>query len=432
MNAGAPAAGFALVDVNNFYVSCERVFDPKLRDRPVVVLSNNDGCAVARSNEAKALGVQMAAPWFLMQDLARKHDIVALSSNYTLYADMSNRVTEVLRQYSPRLEVYSIDESFLCLDGLAGQWPRMADMGQAVRRQVLAWVGVPVCVGIGPTKTLAKLANHIAKKQQQFDGVCDLASMAPAAADDLFGAIEVGEVWGVGRRISDQLARLRIRTVADLRAAPEKSIRQHFGVVMERTCAELRGVSCIALEDAAPPRKQIVSSRSYGERADSLREIEESVSTYAARAVEKLRAQGSTCGAVHVFVETDRFKVDEPQYNAGRTIPLPEPTDDLRVIVKAALWGLRRIFRSGILYKKAGVMLMELGEGTARQGMLFGSGVSRTASAPLMDALDGINKRFGRDTLRLASAAGPHRWAARFERVTPHYTTDWDALPRAK
>lgn len=425
-------AGFALVDVNNFYVSCERVFNPKLRDRPVVVLSNNDGCAVARSNEAKALGIKMAAPWFMMQDLARKHGIVALSSNYTLYADMSNRVTEVLRQYSPRLEVYSIDESFLCLDGLAGQWPGMTDMGQAVRTQVQTWVGVPVCVGVAPTKTLAKLANHIAKKQPGFDGVCDLSQMPAARADQLFTAIEVGEVWGVGRRIAEQLARQGIHTVADLRAAPEKAIRQHFGVVMERTCAELRGVSCIALEDVAPAKKQIVSSRSYGERVSTLREIEESVSTYAARATEKLRGQGSTCGAVHVFVETDRFKVDEPQYNNGRTVPLPEPSDDLRVIVKAALWGLRRIFRPEFRYKKAGIMLMDLADGAARQATLFGSGVSEMASAPLMQALDGINKRFGRDTLRLASASGPHRWTARFDMVTPHYTTDWDAIPKAR
>ncbi len=259
-------AGFALVDVNNFYVSCERVFDPKLRARPVVVLSNNDGCAVARSNEAKALGIKMAAPWFMMQDLARQHGIVALSSNYTLYADMSNRVTDVLRQYSPRLEVYSIDESFLALDGLAGLWPSMCDMGQAIRQQVLGWVGVPVCVGIGATKTLAKLANHIAKKQPPFAGVCDLASLPPAEVDQLLAKIEVGDVWGVGRRITEQLARLRIRTAQELRNAPLKAIRQHFGVVMERTCAELRGVSCLALEDVAPPRQQIVSSRSYGER----------------------------------------------------------------------------------------------------------------------------------------------------------------------
>ncbi|UWE18104.1 Y-family DNA polymerase [Herbaspirillum huttiense] len=425
-------SGFALVDVNNFYVSCERVFDRKLRARPVVVLSNNDGCAVARSNEAKALGIKMAAPWFMMQDLARQHGIVALSSNYTLYADMSNRVTDVLRQYSPRLEVYSIDESFLALDGLAGLWPSMSDMGQAIRHQILNWVGVPVCVGIGATKTLAKLANHIAKKQPQFAGVCDLASLPPAEVDQLLAKIEVGDVWGAGRRITEQLARLRIRTAQALRNAPLKAIRQHFGVVMERTCAELRGVSCLALEEVTPSRQQIVSSRSYGERVSGLREIEESVSIYAARAAEKLRAQGSTCGAVHVFVETDRFKLDEPQYNNGRTVPLPEPTDDLRVIVKAAMWGLRRIYRPEFLYKKAGIMLMDLAEGQARQGTLFGSGVSAMSSAPLMAAFDSINKRFGRDTVRLASAAGPHRWAARFEHVTPHYTTDWAALPRVR
>jgi DNA polymerase V len=428
----AERQSFALVDVNNFYVSCERVFNPALRDRPVVVLSNNDGCAVARSNEVKALGVKMAAPWFLMQDLARKHNIVALSSNYTLYADMSNRVMNVLRQYSPRIEVYSIDESFLSLNGIAGMWPSMTDMGQTIRRQVQTWTGLPVCVGMGPTKTLAKLANHIAKKQAPFAGVCDLNSLPATQADEIFAAIEVGEVWGVGRRLSEQLAQLRIKSVADLRAAPVKAIRDRFGVVMERTCNELRGISCLAMEEIAPPRKQIVSSRSYGERVSTLREIEESVSMYMARATEKLRGQNSSCGAVHVFVETDRFKVDEPQYNNGRTVPLPEPTDDLRVLTTAALWGLKKIFRPEFKYKKAGVMLMDLNDGQASQATLFDSGVSRMSSAPLMAALDSINKRYGRDTLHLGSAAGPQRWAAKFESVTPHYTTDWNELPTAR
>lgn len=230
--------------------------------------------------------------------------------------------------------------------------------------------------------------------------------------------------WPCTSRISCMPASLapplRIRTAQELRNALLRSIRQHFGVVIEPTCAELRGVSCHALEDVALPRQQIVSSRSYGERVSDLREIKESVSTYAARAPEKLRAQGASCGAVHVFVKTDRFKLDEPQYNNGRTVPLPEPTDDLRVIVKVAMWGRRRIYRPELLHKKAGIMLMDLAEGQARQDTFFGSAVSAMSSAPLRAALDSINKRCGRDTVRLASAADPHRWAARFEQVTPH------------
>ncbi len=244
-------AGFALVDVNNFYVSCERVFDPKLLARPVVVLSNNDGCAVARSNEAKALGIKMAAPWFMMQDLARQHGIVALSSNYTLYADMSNRVTDVLRQYSPRLEVYTIDESFLALDGLAGHWPSMSDMGQAIRHHVLSWVGVPVCVGIGATKTLAKLANHITKKQPQFAGVCDLSSLPPAEVDQLLAKIEVGDVWDVGRRITE----LRGVSCLALRTWHRRVSRLSHRAPMAsacRACARSRSPS--APTPPAPPR----------------------------------------------------------------------------------------------------------------------------------------------------------------------------------
>lgn len=428
----APGSSFALVDCDQFYVSCERLFNPRLCGKPVVVLSNNDGCAISRSPEAKALGVQMAAPWFLMQDLAKKHGIIALSSNYQLYASMSNKCMAVLREYSPRVETYSIDESFLLLDGLSQLWPDMTTMGHDIRHKVQTWVGLPVGVGIGSTKTLAKLANHLAKKRPVYNGVCDLQSMQPDEAEQIYASLPAGEVWGVGHRISEQLARMRIHTVRDLRNASQASLRQQFGVRMERPLAELHGVSCIPLEDVAPARKQIVSSRAYGERVTTLREIEESVTMYAARATERLRRQRSTCAAVHVFVETDRFLNDEPQYNNGRTVPLPEPTDDLRVITKAAMWGLKKVFRLGIKYKKAGVMLMELAEGGRHQGTLFDSGVSEMSSAPLMQALDAINQRFGKDTLRLASGLGQHRWTARFDMVSQRYTTNWNELPLAR
>ena len=429
---GAESASlFALVDVNNFYVSCERAFNPRLNGRPVVVLSNNDGCAVARSNEVKALGVKMAAPWFKLQDLARQHGIIALSSNYTLYADMSNRVMTILRTYSPHVEVYSIDESFLDLSGMENLWPSMTHMGQTIREQIRKWTTLPVCVGIGSTKTLAKMANHIAKKQPQFDGVCDLASMAPARVDAILSEIEVGEVWGIGRRLSEHLHAMGIESVQDLRETSPKAMREQFGVVVERTCSELRGISCIALETMVPPRQQIVSSRSFGQRVSTLREVEEAVTLYVARATEKLRAQQSQCGALHVFVQTDRFKTDEPKYNNGRTIPLPSPTADLRVLTKAALWGLKRIFIPELRYKKAGVILMDLGQRSEVQGNLFENGVTRQESPALMSTLDAINQRYGRDTLRLGSSVGVGRWRLRTENRTAHYTTDWTELPRA-
>ncbi|QRX82323.1 Y-family DNA polymerase [Glaciimonas sp. PAMC28666] len=429
---GTPPQLFALVDVNNFYVSCERVFNPRLEGKPVVVLSNNDGCAVARSNEVKALGVKMAAPWFQLQDLARKHGIIALSSNYTLYADMSNRVMTILREYSPEVEVYSIDESFLSLNGMAGHWPTLTDMGQAIRHHVKQWTGLPVCVGIGHSKTLAKMANHIAKKQASFNSVCDLACMHSDDIDEVLSHIDVGEVWGVGRKISDRLRNMHIDTVQKLRVSPPKALREQFGVVMERTCNELRGISCIALEEVSPPRKQIVSSRSFGTAIMTIKELDEAVSMYMARASEKLRRQKSVCGAIHVFVETDRFRLDDPQYNNGITISLQEPSDDVRTLTGLALHGLKHIFREGFKYKKAGVMLMDIYSGSIQQGALFDAGPKAKHSPAVMFALDALNAQYGRDTVQVGSAGGLGRWAARFDNKTPQYTTDWNQLPKLK
>ena len=422
---------FALVDVNNMYVSCERAFNPRLRDRPVVVLSNNDGCAVARSNEVKALGVPMGAPWFQMRDLARKHGIVGLSSNYTLYADMSNRIMTILRTYSPNVEVYSIDESFLSLSGLGRLWASPTAMGQDIRAKVAQWTGLPVCVGVGQSKTLAKLANHVAKKFPLFDSVVDFSTMSEARTAWLLQRIDVGEVWGVGRRISTKLRAMGINTVKDLKDAPPSIMRAHFGVVLERTCNELRGISCLELEEVAPPRKEIVSSRSFGAMVMTAAELGESISTYAARAGEKLRGQHSLCGAVHVFVQTNRFRERDEQYSNGITIPLVEPSADNRVLAGAALRGLGMIFREGFKYKKAGIMLMDLQLDTQRQGVLFDARPDCGRSVRAMAALDALNERFGRDTVHLGSAGLVRRWAMLSENRTPRYTTDWMELPKA-
>lgn len=429
----APAGPiYALVDCNNFYVSAERVFNPKLEDRPVVVLSNNDGCAVARSAEAKALGIKMGEPWFQLQPLVKRHGLIGLSSNYTLYGDMSTRVMQVLRNFTPDVEVYSIDESFLRIERMRQLWPCLSVMGKTIRRDVRKWTGIPVCVGIGRTKTLAKLANHIAKRNPQFAGVFDMTTFPEDELGRLLCTIEVGEVWGVGRRIAAKLSEMNIHTVEDLRRVSPKAIRLHFSVVLERTVAELQGISCLALEDVAPPKKQIVSSRSFGQMVMRLDELGEALSTYVSRAAEKLRVQKSVAGALQVFVMTNVFRETDPQYSNGIVIPLSLPTNDTMRLVTAALYGLKRIYKPGYAYKKCGVMLMDLSSQHQRQASLFSQvdDIARHADA-LMSVLDSINAKYGRDTLTVA-AAGTHKgWAARAENKTPCYTTRWTELPKA-
>ncbi|PWF54980.1 Y-family DNA polymerase [Massilia glaciei] len=432
MSAGPADQIFALVDVNNMYVSCERAFNPKLRGRPVVVLSNNDGCAVARSNEVKALGVKMGAPWFEMKDLVRQHGIIGLSSNYTLYGDMSNRIMTILRTYSPNVEVYSIDESFLNLAGMSSLWESPSAMGQDIRAKILQWTTLPVCVGIGSSKTLAKLANHVGKKVPLFDGVCDFTTMSAARERWLLERIAVGEVWGVGRRIGAALEGMGITTVQALKDTEPRDMRARFGVVMERTCNELRGLSCLALEEIAPPRQEIVSSRSFGELVTSVDELAEAVTLYVARAGEKLRGQHSVCGAIHIFIQTNPFRRQDEQYSNGVSIPFAEPTADNRELTGAALRGLRRIYRPGFRYKKAGVMLMDLSPDKGGQGTLFESGRPRGESQKFMAVFDALNKRYGKDTLQLASAGTSNRWAMRAGNRTPKYTTSWQELPTVR
>ena len=419
---------FALVDVNNFYVSCERVFKPKLEGIPMVVLSNNDGCAVARSNEVKALGVKMGTPWFKMKDLAREHQIQAFSSNYTLYGDMSNRVVKILRDFAPDTEVYSIDESFLRIETVAHLYGGAVAMGQQMRERIKQWTGLPVCVGVGPTKTLAKFANHLAKKNLEFDGVCDLHVIPRPERVRWMSRIEVGEVWGVGGRIARRLEVMGIHTVLDLRNASPKEMRRHFGVVMERTCNELRGISCLALDDIAQPKQQIMSSRSFGRPVETIEELRESLASYLSRAAEKLRKQQSVSAAVYVFIQTNRFNKDE-QYNAGLTVPMFEPTDDTLMLTAAALAGLEVIYRSGYRYKKAGVMLTLLSDKQARQASIFDNLVVTQRSTKLMAALDTINRDHGHGMVRSGVSGFTQRWAMRNENRSPRYTTRWDELP---
>ena len=422
---------FALVDANNFYVSCHRVFNPALKGRPVVVLSNNDGCCVARSNEVKALGVKMGTPWFQLYELAKQHGIIALSSNYTLYGDLSQRFMRVLSQFSPCQEVYSIDECFLDVAGF--NHLDLTGYGQQIRQRVSQWVGLPVCVGIAPTKTLAKLANHVAKKREPHQGVFDYSRLSQGQQDELLASIAAGEVWGIGRRLSERLARLGINTVKDLRDADTKTLRRQFSVVVERTVLELRGVSCLDLEEVAQPKQEIISSRSFGKLVVKLDDLQQAVASYTARAAEKLRRQHSAAGAIQVFLQTNPHQTGEPQYHPSIVMPLTEPTADTGLLVSHAMRGLKHIYKLGYRYQKAGVMLMELGDPNTSQLDLFSrvSAPDIHKSQRRMETLDQINRKLGRGTLRLAAEGFQQAWKIRTDYPSPRYTTRWAELPIA-
>lgn len=420
----------ALVDCNNFYVSCERVFDPRLEGVPVVVLSNNDGCAVARSGEVKALGIKMGEPWFKMKDVAKKHGIIALSSNYTLYGDLSARVMSILSNFSPNQEIYSIDECFLDLDGFDPA--SLMDYGQKIRQAVKKGVGIPVCVGIADTKTLAKLANHCAKKELAgSNGVCDFGRLDEQQRSALFAGIPVGEIWGVGRRISARLDEMDIQTIEDLRRADPEYIRQQFSVVLERTVNELNGTPCIELDEAGTPRQQIMVSRSFGSEVTQLSDLSESVAYFTTRAAEKLRHDRSVATSLCVYVRTNPFKEDAPQYQRSMIVPMFQPTDDTTKLVHASLQGLKAIYRSGFGYKKSGVLLMGLQSKGTVQATLFDDPLDQAKSDSMMRVMDAINRKMGQGSVTVAASGVKQCWAMRRERKSPNYTTEWDELPVA-
>ena len=408
----------ALVDCNNFYVSCERVFDPSLEGRPVIVLSNNDGCAVARSNEAKALGIRMGAPFFQVRDLCNRHGVVVLSSYYELYGDMSRRVTSVLREFAPQLEIYSIDESFLHLGGIEDP----TAMAKELNRRVRQWTGIPVSVGIANSKTLAKAANKIAKSKGS--GVCQLE---PATCTESLSKIPVGDIWGIGRRLRDKLAHLGISTAKDLAQAHPPLIRRIGGVTLERTLRELNGISCIEMEQPQP-RKNICSSRSFGHPLTEISDLEEALSNYAITAVQRMRDQGTLAQGIQVFLGTNTFKENAPQYHNSISSSLPEPTDDRFTIVSTALRLLKQIFRSGYSYKKTGLLLLDLVPRHMRQGELFTQ--SNTESrAQLNRALDELNLQYGRNGVFLASQGIDRKWKMRRNQCTKRWTTSWSEIP---
>lgn len=412
----------ALVDCNNFYASCERVFQPVLRGKPVVVLSNNDGCVIARSNEAKALGIEMGAPWHLNREKFSGAGVVVKSSNYTLYGDMSARVMQTLLSFSPVLEVYSIDEAFL---GLEGFEDRLEDHARTLRATVLQWTGIPVSVGIAPTKTLAKVANRLAKKDPMSRGVRVL--MTAADQERALAQLDLTDLWGVARRLAGRLKAQGVATPLALRNADPKQIRQTFGVVGERIVCELRGESCFDIEDVAPNRKSLIASRSFGRPVGALVEMQEAVAAYASRAAEKMRRQNLTTANLIVFIETNPFRKQDPQYRASQSAQLPIATADTGRLVAAALGALVAIWREGYRYKKAGVMLLDLAPANAIQGALFAA-PDTPASQARMRALDVINRRYGRGTLIVGAAGVKSAWRLRREHVSKNYTTSWSEL----
>ncbi len=426
---------YALVDGNNFYVSCERLFDPRLEGRPVIVMSNNDGMVISRSQEVKALGIRMGAPIHHIRDEIRRHRIATLSSNYALYGDLSQRMMAVLGRFAPAQEIYSIDESFLDLTDLERR--NRVTLAQEIRKRVRQWVGIPTCVGIAPTKTLAKLANHVAKKRPEFGGVCDFTRMDSQALAALLAGFAATDVWGVGRQWGARLKDLGIVTARDLMQADAPSIRAQFGVVMERTVSELRGTGCRPLEAIAPDKKQILSSRSFGRATEDVEELAESVTWHVCTAAEKLRRQGSACTVLQVFLKTNPFKPELPQHHPTATVRLGAPTDDSLRMVGAAVRAVRGLYRPGFHYHKVGVILVELQPKTVRQLDLFDdlpsvSSAGVTARERLMLALDRINREEGRGALRFASEGVDHRWRMRREKVSPAYTTRWEDLPVAR
>ena len=410
----------ALIDVNNFYVSCERIFNPKLENKPVVVLSNNDGCAISRSNEAKKVGIKMGEPWFKLRKLAKQYNVVAQSSNYTLYADMSSRVMTILSQFSPDQEVYSIDECFLDLTSFKHQ--DLIKFGQKIKQTIKQWIGLPVCIGMGSTKTLAKLANHIAKKHSVFHGVCNLNLMDQETADTWLSQINVKEVWGIGRQLAPKLNALGIQSVLDLKNADPTRMRQFFSVVVEKTIRELRGIVCIELEDMNEPKKEIMCSRSFGQRITELYELEEAVSSYVTRAAEKLRAQQSITAAVYVYIRTSPYDTKK-QYVNEVNIPLFKPSDNTLQLNNAALLGLKYLYKKGYQYQKAGIMLCQLSSKHILQESLF----SDTSPNNQMKVMDAINHRW-KNKLKLGSAGINQKWKMKSGNKSKNYTTHWGEL----
>lgn len=414
---------FALVDCNNFYASCERVFDPRLEGKPIVILSSNDGCVIARSNEAKALSIPMGAPFYQYRDVCQQHKVVVRSSNFTLYGDFSERVMESLKSFYPDVEIYSIDEAFLRLESMTHH--DVVQYAQSVRSKIKQWTGIPVSIGISTTKTLAKVANHMAKRHSQV-GVYDLRE--PSIRDKVLQQFPVESVWGIGQALNTKLKSLNINTAFDLQQSDLSFLRRRFSVVVERTAMELRGVACIELENAPKAQQSIISSRSFGKALSELPPIQEALSNYVARACEKLRQQRLKAYGIQVFLTPKSFYQAD---NYSTVVTLLEATQDTRTVIAYAKASLEKLYKPGESYRKVGVRLLNLVSDNLNQRSLFAEDLPKN-SEKLMRVIDKINQQMGKDTVFLA-AQGTHRpWQPKSETRSPRYTTDWGELVKVK
>ncbi|WP_163833409.1 Y-family DNA polymerase [Spartinivicinus ruber] len=415
----------AIVDCNNFYASCERLFRPDLENKPIAVLSNQDGCIVARSNEVKKLGIKMGVPVFQVMHLIKQHNIQLFSSNYENYGVISERVMQILESFVPDTERYSIDEMFMELTHCKFI-DSISDYSVMIKKQVMKQVGIPVSIGIAKTKTLAKLANHYAKQHPETGGVFDATDST--IQEELLKLMPLEEIWGVGHRLYKSLTNMGMKTAYDLACMPPTLIRQRYSVVLERTVRELNGESCIDLENEAPAKQQIICSRSFSQRLYKLEHLREAISTYTARAAEKLRAQGSSAHNITVSIRTSPF-ADVPQYRNSALVQLPHPTSDTRLLVEMATQGLHHIFRSGHAYAKAGVMLSEICEQQVIQQDLFTPMLDTPKSKRLMQVVDDINRRYPKGLFLASNGINPS-WKLVRRHLSPHFFTNWDELPK--
>lgn len=414
---------FALVDCNNFYASCERVFNPSLIGRPVVVLSNNDGCVIARSNEAKLLGIKMAQPAFHIKELVEKNNIAVFSSNYALYGDMSQRVMNTLSEFTPEIEIYSIDEAFLSLHGF--NHFDLNEYAKKIRQVTTKNTGIPVSVGVAITKTLAKVANHYAKIRPENNGVYLINSEAKRT--EALKNLDIGDVWGVGYQYEKFLKKFGIKTAYDFTQAPPQWVKKHMSVMGLRTQKELSGIPCHELESRVPAKKGICTSRSFGEMQTELKVIEEAISTFAIRCAYKLRKQKTCANNLMVFIHTNPFRNDLPQYSASRVITLPTATNSSFEIVHYATLALRSIHKPGFRYKKTGVIVSGIVSEDGIQTSLFDN-IDREKQSSTMRSIDLLNNRYGRDVVRIAAQGFGRRWKLKQEKLSPSYTTCWNDI----
>ena len=414
---------FALVDCNNFYVSCEKVFNPALEGKPVVVLSNNDGCIIARSEEAKKMGLQMAEPAFKKVKFLNDNGVTIFSSNYTLYGDMSARVTETLSHFSHEIEIYSIDEAFLNLTGFTGDLEKLCT---EITSTVKQHTGIPISVGIGPTKTLAKIANKAAK---QTGGVFIIQNNRQH--DALIRNTPIEKVWGIGRQYAKLLQQNKVKTAYDFTLLNDNWLRTKMKVIGLRIKKELLGESCIRLELIVPPKKAIATTRAFGKKTSEMKFITEAVSTYAVRCAEKLRKQNSVANLLTVFIHTDPFNPNEPQINKSKTLTLPVATNDNVELVKYSLVCLKEIFNPGFRYKKAGVIVDGLQDESSFQGNIFDE-TDRKKQRELLQTIDKLNSEFGRDKVKLAIQGDGKEWKLRQEKLSKRYTTNWNEIIEVK